>query len=81
MPLDQATTWIKADTNRQRGEFVLLVGAPPASEGVSPDAKRVLELLLAELPLKTAAKLAAEITGVSKNALYAEGLSLKSAQD
>jgi 16S rRNA (cytidine1402-2'-O)-methyltransferase len=81
MPLAEAMTWMNADPNHQRGEFVLLVGAPPASEGVSPEAKRVLGLLLAELPLKTAAKLAAEITGVSKNSLYAEGLSLKSAQD
>jgi len=30
----------------------------------------VLDLLLAELPLKQAVKLAAEISGASKNALY-----------
>lgn len=37
----------------------------------------MLKLLLAELPLKSAAKLAAEITGVAKNALYEHALTLK----
>jgi 16S rRNA (cytidine1402-2'-O)-methyltransferase len=32
---------------------------------------------LPELPLKTAVKLAAEITGESKNALYDQALALK----
>jgi 16S rRNA (cytidine1402-2'-O)-methyltransferase len=34
-------------------------------------------LLLAELPLKTAVRLAAEITGAPRNALYEAALSLK----
>ena len=38
---------------------------------------RVLQLLLPELPLKTAVKLAAEITGESKNTLYDTALGLK----
>ena len=38
----------------------------------------MLKLLLAELPLKTAVKLAAEITGTSRNALYEQALALKS---
>ena len=37
----------------------------------------VLQLLLAELPLKTAVKLAAEITGAPRNALYDLALTLK----
>jgi len=77
MPLGVALDWLKADPNRQRGEFVLLVGPAPQLEGISPDAERVLKLLLAELPLKTAVKLAAQITGVSKNELYDYALTLK----
>jgi 16S rRNA (cytidine1402-2'-O)-methyltransferase len=77
MPLGEALDWIKADSNRERGEFVLLVGPPLASEGIPPDAQRVLKLLLAEMPLKTAAKLTAEITGINKNALYELALTLK----
>jgi 16S rRNA (cytidine1402-2'-O)-methyltransferase len=37
----------------------------------------VLTLLLAELPLKTAVRLAADITGAPRNALYDKALSLK----
>ncbi|PAS96972.1 MAG: 16S rRNA (cytidine(1402)-2'-O)-methyltransferase [Candidatus Dactylopiibacterium carminicum] len=77
MLLTEASSWLAADANRQRGEFVLLVGPPVPGEGLDAQARRVLELLLAELPLKTAAKLAAEITGAAKNALYDYGLSLK----
>ncbi|MDP5238142.1 16S rRNA (cytidine(1402)-2'-O)-methyltransferase [Uliginosibacterium sp. 31-16] len=77
MPLSEAQAWITADPNRQRGEFVILVGPAPQAEGISPEAERVLKLLLAELPLKTSAKLAAEITGVAKNTLYEHALRLK----
>ncbi|MDQ7990345.1 MAG: 16S rRNA (cytidine(1402)-2'-O)-methyltransferase [Candidatus Dactylopiibacterium sp.] len=77
MPLSEATAWLDADANRQRGEFVLLVGPAPAAEGIPPEAERVLRLLLAELPLKSAARLAADITGLAKNALYEHALRLK----
>lgn len=78
-PLGEALEWLQADANRQRGEFVLLVeGAPEdADDGAG---ERVLKLLLAEgLPVKQCAKLAAEITGASKNELYQKALALKDA--
>lgn len=70
--LGEAGGWLQADANRQRGEFVLLVEAPPvqAEAAVGEEAQRVLGLLLAELPLKQAVKLAADISGGKKNALY-----------
>lgn len=77
MPLAEAPAWLAADANRERGEFVLLVSAPPPREGMDAEAERVLAALLAELPVKQAAKLAAEITGQPKNALYARALELK----
>ena len=52
---------------------MLLVGGwqpPVGEESVDEEALRVLDLLLAELPLKRAAALAAQITGVRKNLLY-----------
>jgi 16S rRNA (cytidine1402-2'-O)-methyltransferase len=68
--------WLQADANRLRGEFALLLHpAQIATEG--GDAPRILGLLLAELPLKTAVKLAAEITGQPRNALYEQALALK----
>ena len=68
--------WLAADPNRCRGEFVLVLHptAVPADSGEDP---RVLQLLLAELPLKTAVRLAAEITGAPRNALYEAALNLK----
>ncbi len=77
MPLPDAPAWLAADANRERGEFVLLVSAPPPREGMDAESERVLAVLLAELPVKQAAKLAAEITGQPKNALYARALEMK----
>jgi 16S rRNA (cytidine1402-2'-O)-methyltransferase len=77
MPLGEAEAWIKADSNRERGEFVLAVSAAPEPEGMDADSERILRALLSELPTKQAAKLAAEITGQSKNDLYARALQLK----
>lgn len=73
MPLAELVAWVAADSNQQRGECVVLVAGwqpPEGEESVSAEAVRVLDLLLAEMPLKRAAALAAEITGVRKNVLY-----------
>jgi len=68
--------WMSAESNRSRGEFVLVLH--PAVVAVESGAElRVLKLLLAELPLKTAVKLAADITGASRNVLYEAALGLK----
>jgi 16S rRNA (cytidine1402-2'-O)-methyltransferase len=68
--------WLAADPNRCRGEFVLVLH-PAAVQADNGEDQRVLQLLLAELPLKTAVRLAAEITGAPRNALYEAALSLK----
>lgn len=80
LPLAEATAWLAADENRRRGEFVLVVSAPPPAEGVPAEAERVLGLLLDELPLKQAVRLAAEISGASKNALYDLALERRTAE-
>ncbi|MDX5363288.1 MAG: 16S rRNA (cytidine(1402)-2'-O)-methyltransferase [Pseudazoarcus pumilus] len=77
MPLGEATAWLAADPDRARGEFVLVVSGCPPVEGLPADAERVLLMLLRELPLKTAAQLAAEITGAPRKLLYARALELK----
>ena len=68
--------WLSAKPERQRGEFVLVLHDAPVADA-SGEGLRVLQLLLPELPLKTAVKLAAEISGESKNALYEQALALK----
>jgi 16S rRNA (cytidine1402-2'-O)-methyltransferase len=74
-----ASTWLQADSNQQRGEFVLLVEAAAVKEAeeIPEETVRVLKLLLADLPLKQAVKLATEITHVKKNVLYEFALKLK----
>ncbi len=77
MPLEAAPAWLAADANRTRGEFVLLVtGAAPQAASTA-EGDRVLAVLLEELPVKQAAKLAAAITGQPKNELYARALRIK----
>jgi len=77
--LAELLDWISADANRQRGEFVVLVRGMPEGEHSRIDAEgeRVLAVLHAELPLRQAASLAARITGLSRNRLYAYGLAIK----
>jgi 16S rRNA (cytidine1402-2'-O)-methyltransferase len=68
--------WLAADAQRTRGEFALVLhAAPQAPQG--DDGLRILALLLQELPVKSAVKLAAEITGGSRNELYQSALALK----
>jgi 16S rRNA (cytidine1402-2'-O)-methyltransferase len=69
----ELVSWLNADSNRSRGEFVLVLH-PDVVPPQAGDEERVLKLLLAELPLKTAVKLAADITGASRNVLYQSAL-------
>ncbi|TDQ38889.1 16S rRNA (cytidine1402-2'-O)-methyltransferase [Thiopseudomonas denitrificans] len=75
--LGELAAWIAADSNQQRGECVLLVEGLDDKAGkdvVDAESQRVLMLLAAELPLKKAAALTAQITGARKNLLYQWGL-------
>ena len=72
--------WLAGSSQRTRGEFVLALH--PAVQAVpQDDGRRVLLLLLDQLPLKTAVKLAADITGAPRNDLYDMALKLKQARD
>lgn len=75
LPASEMLAWLGEDDNRCRGEIVLVVaGASKEEEDLPAEAIRTLGLLVAELPLKKAAALTAEIYGVKKNALYKYGL-------
>ncbi|WP_199542905.1 16S rRNA (cytidine(1402)-2'-O)-methyltransferase [Paraburkholderia kururiensis] len=76
--LAEGPAWLAADPNRQRGEFVLVLeGAPAQPSGGAADHDALLRTLLEELPVKGAAKVAAALTGASRNDLYARALELK----
>jgi 16S rRNA (cytidine1402-2'-O)-methyltransferase len=78
-PLGELLAWLQADPDQQRGEFVLLVAGhrPAAGEEDLAAAERVLRILLAELPVRQAAGLAAELTGLPRNRLYELALALR----
>lgn len=69
-------SWLAEDAQRRRGEFALALHPSDTPQAVGVD-DRVLRLLLPEVPLKTAVKLAAEITGQPRNELYQRALELK----
>lgn len=72
---------LERDPHGSRGEFVVMVRGAVAQSGsrreATMDVDRVLRVLLAELPVKKVAKMAAELTGLSKNELYQRALTLK----
>lgn len=74
-PVGELLAWVLEDENRRKGEMVLIVeGYHAVEEALPAEALRTLALLQAELPLKKAAALTAEIHGVKKNALYKHAL-------
>jgi 16S rRNA (cytidine1402-2'-O)-methyltransferase len=74
--LAELRDWLAADANRQRGEFVIVVEGAAAAVSDAAQGERVLQLLLRELAPSAAARVAAEITGVPRKALYAAALRL-----
>ena len=72
--------WLQGSPQRTRGEFALVLH-PVAVQRDEAGREKVLRLLLQELPVKTAVKLAAEITGGSRNELYPLALKIKGEGD
>ncbi|MFO1306693.1 MAG: 16S rRNA (cytidine(1402)-2'-O)-methyltransferase [Burkholderiales bacterium] len=81
VPLAQAAAWFAEDTNRTRGELVLVVDLPEREdEGAATldeNTERWLQALLEELPPARAARVVAAVTGVPRDVVYARALSLK----
>ena len=76
--LDALESWLTADVNRQRGEFVLIVSG--ACGGVPPrvaEAEAALRVLLKELPAGQSARLAAHLFGVPRKTLYELALGMR----
>ncbi len=71
--------WLRADSNQQRGEFVVIIQGAPEQLTTTDDAEllRILNTTLSECPLKQAVKLASQITGEPKNKVYQLALTLK----
>lgn len=76
---DGLPSWLAADPNRLRGEFVLVLHAQLASADTdrTPAHEATLRILLAALPLKQAVALTTELTGAPRNALYEQALAIR----
>ena len=77
--LESVLEIIEKDLNQQKGEIVIvLAGADSSEEKIeTQDSKRILSVLLEELPLKQAVSLGSKITGIQKNIFYKLALDLK----
>ncbi len=85
-PAGELPAWLDADSNRTRGEFVLILAPAPAPDTggeadmpLSDEHERLLAALLHELPLKRAARLLSDATDLPRNRVYARALALKDA--
>ena len=77
LPAHEFSAWLSQDKHHSSGEFCLAIHPQAARSEAAGQGERVLKLLLAELPTKTAVKLAADISGEPKNALYDLAIRLK----
>ncbi len=69
--------WLLADRGHCKGEFVLIIPPRVLQVPVHTETTRLLRILLAELPLKQAVKIAARLTRENKNEVYTLALALQ----
>ena len=77
MPANKLSAWLGESAQRGKGEFALVLHPLAVAAPGLAEAERVLDLLLAELPTKSAVRLAAQISGAPRNTLYALALQKK----
>lgn len=80
MAAESLPAWFAGDSNRARGEFVLVVH-PQSTQVDDALPMALLQKLLPVLPLKTAVRIAADVTQAPRNALYEQALALRRAGD
>lgn len=73
--------WFAAGKDRLRGEFALVLHPVAVAADDGAEGERVLRLLLEEMPVKSAVRIAAEITGAPRNALYDTALRIRQSDE
>ncbi len=73
----QVRATLQADPNCRKGEFVIIISGAVAAPTDPQQATATMRVLLSELPLKQASKIAARLLGGNARELYALGLALK----
>ncbi|MEE9321866.1 MAG: 16S rRNA (cytidine(1402)-2'-O)-methyltransferase [Granulosicoccus sp.] len=77
--IDEVLLRVKEDPNQQRGEFVLVVAGSSSAvlSASETETDRLLLTLLKHMPVKTVAKCAAEISGISRKQAYDRAIDLQ----
>ena len=84
LPVADFPAWLTAEAHRQRGEFVIVVHAQPAEVAetlLTPAQAALLQALVQHIPVKQAAGLLSDVTGLPRKALYEQALAYRSASD
>jgi 16S rRNA (cytidine1402-2'-O)-methyltransferase len=69
--------WLENNQEHQKGEFVVILEGNTVATGEhSIDPDMLMRILLEELPVKNAARIASRITGLGKNEMYQLGLKI-----
>lgn len=79
--LGELSTWVANDNMQHKGEIVLVVAGNIKDKSAHPLRDEILAVLVDELPVKQAAKIASRITGINKNELYEAALQLRKKDD
>lgn len=76
MHLGDLVTWMREESNRRRGEIVVLIHGhrQPSNRALSPESIQAMSVLIKVMPLKEAATLVAELCSLEKNSLYRWGI-------
>lgn len=79
LPAAEMLQHFSVHTEQIKGEFVVILDGyrGPAPQGCWVDVDKALKVLLAELPLKQAVSLTAQLTGERQNVLYDKALKIK----
>ena len=78
--LGQAEQWLAEDSHRTQGEFVLIVHEAPkndADEAIDGATLQLLDALLESVSVRDAARIAAKVSGLSRDVLYSVALERK----
>jgi 16S rRNA (cytidine1402-2'-O)-methyltransferase len=75
--LGELYEWVNDDAQQRKGEVVLVVAGAEKEVIADHVLENMLTVLVEELPVKQAAKIASRLSGVNKNELYKTALKLK----
>lgn len=77
LELEQVPAWLAADSHRSQGEFVLIVHEAvreATGQGLDAATGQLMDALLETVSVRDAARVAAKVTGLPRDVLYAQAL-------